>query len=77
MLGTIDKHDVSIYSSEADNFSTRGKNLDCVMIYLCHVLVSLPANLILSLNPEVYCPCIDEEYTYFSLILSCVYCPLL
>lgn len=61
-LGTVDEHDFSIYASEVDHFSIRRKELDCVIIHLCHVvLLSLPTVLVSSLNTEVYCLCIDEE----------------
>lgn len=37
MLGSVDEHGFSIYSSEAGHFPTRRKDLDCVMIHCCHV----------------------------------------
>lgn len=62
VLGTVDEHGFSIYASEVDHFSSRRKELDCVIIHLCHVvLVSLPTDLVSSLSTEVYCLCVDEE----------------
>lgn len=70
VLGTVDKHDF-------DHFSTRRKEMEFIMIPLRHVVpLSLPINLVPSLNPEVYCPCKDEgEMRILPLISSCVYCP--
>lgn len=63
MLGLVDEHDFSIYSSEVDHFSYQkeGSGLCHDSFLPCWFLLPLLISLVPFLNLEVYCPCTDEE----------------
>lgn len=65
----------TVHASEVDYFFLRREKLDCVIFHLCHViLLSLPTDLVFSLNTEVYCLCIDEKevHAFSTVVFLCV-----